>query len=56
MTRIAPYFVIKTTNLFALITSWTSVVTNTFGVGGGFDFTYTIYPGQSAKFFLGGLP
>jgi hypothetical protein len=45
------YAVLTSTNVALPVSSWTSIVTNQFGVGGEFTFTNGITPGTPQRFY-----
>ena len=50
------YYVLTSTNVALARTNWTSIATNSFGVGGGFTFTNTITSGVPQRFFMIQMP
>lgn len=50
------YYVLTSTDVAAPLSSWTSIATNTFGLGGVFSVTNTINPGTPKRFYVIKLP
>jgi hypothetical protein len=47
----APYYLLTSTNVSLPLSNWTRVLTNTFGVGGGFSDDVPLIPTDHASFF-----